>query len=104
MAFILDVSSHPFAMTFACFLLILAFAYIWSTSRKLSKLPGPAFTNLTSYYRVMLMWRGEGPVEHYQLHEKYGPIVRIGPTQVLVSDPAMIPIIYSSGNKFLKVR
>ena len=37
------------------------------------------------------------------LHEKYGPIVRTGPTTISISDPSYIPRIYGIGQGFHKV-
>lgn len=36
------------------------------------------------------------------LHEKHGYLVRIGPNEVSVSDPAAIKTIYGAGSKFVK--
>lgn len=47
---------------------------------------------------------GNGPAEYRKLHQQYGPIVRVGPNHVAVSDPSAIPIIYGLGSKFMKVR
>ncbi|PVH68975.1 cytochrome P450 [Cadophora sp. DSE1049] len=44
----------------------------------------------------------EAPRNYRALHDKYGPIVRVGPNHVSVSDPAMIPIIYGISSKFTK--
>jgi hypothetical protein len=38
-----------------------------------------------------------------KLHSKYGRIVRTGPDQVSVGDPAAINIIYNANDKFKKV-
>jgi hypothetical protein len=47
---------------------------------------------------------GNAPVGYRTLHQKYGPIVRVGPNHVAVSDPSAIPVIYGLGSKFMKVR
>jgi hypothetical protein len=38
------------------------------------------------------------------LHKKYGPLVRIGPKEVLISDPEAIKVIYTLRSGFIKVR
>ncbi|OCK74442.1 cytochrome P450 [Lepidopterella palustris CBS 459.81] len=45
-----------------------------------------------------------GHIEQTQLeaHRKYGSIVRIGPNEVSISDPAAIPIIYDKEQRFEK--
>lgn len=36
------------------------------------------------------------------LHRKYGPLVRIGPNHISVSDPAAVKVIYAAGKGFTK--
>ena len=38
-----------------------------------------------------------------ELHDDYGPIVRIGPKKVSIADANAITTIYGIGSKFLKV-
>ena len=39
---------------------------------------------------------------HLRLHDKYGPLVRIGPNHVSFSDASLIPKVYSITSKFYK--
>jgi hypothetical protein len=73
--------------------------YLWDS---LHELPGPFLGRLSSLYRVWLMWSGHGPVKIQNLHKRYGPIVRVGPRHVYVSDPVMLPVIYGTTAKFGK--
>lgn len=36
------------------------------------------------------------------LHKKYGPLVRISPTEVVSCDPAAIPLVYPTQNALPK--
>ncbi|KAF1818617.1 putative P450 monooxygenase [Dissoconium aciculare CBS 342.82] len=45
---------------------------------------------------------GRAPEEYRAAHERYGPVVRLGPQHVSLSDPAAIPVIYGVGSKFYK--
>ena len=99
----MNISSQVLAIVIICFILVAAVSLVRSVSTELRNIPGPAFAALTSYYRVLLLWRGQGPIEYYKLHQKYGTVVRIGPNHVLVSDPTMIPVIYDSRHKLIKV-
>lgn len=90
----------------ACILVfvIVFFSYTRTYFRKgLSSLPGPILARLSGLYRLSLVHDGRAPERYRELHEKCGPIVRIGPNHVSVSDTAMIPTIYGIGSKFLKV-
>ena len=71
----------------------------------LRNLPGPLSARFTRWYRSSLVFGGKAPEEYRKVHAKYGPMVRVGPNHVSVSDPAAIPIIYGigTGTKFLKV-
>lgn len=39
---------------------------------------------------------------HLKLHEQYGPLVRVGPNHVSISDASCIPVLYGINNKFWK--
>jgi hypothetical protein len=69
----------------------------------LRKLPGPILARFSGLYRLSLVYAGRAPYEYRKMHQQYGPIVRIGPSHVSVSDPAAIPQIYGIGTNYLKV-
>jgi len=69
----------------------------------LRKLPGPILARFSGLYRLSLVSAGRAPYEYRKVHELYGPIVRIGPSHVSVSDPTAIPQIYGIGTNYLKV-
>ncbi|KAL4925300.1 cytochrome P450 [Aspergillus undulatus] len=68
----------------------------------LKNIPGPFWASVSGY------WYGyqvsTGKMEHIQrrLHEKHGPLVRIGPNEVSVADPSSIRVIYGSKSGFTK--
>jgi hypothetical protein len=85
-------------------LFLLTLLYIQTALRSgLRSLPGPFAARFTGLYRLKLVYKGDAPYRYRQIHEKYGPIVRVGPNHVSVSDEAMIPVMYGIGSKFLKV-
>ncbi|KAJ5085427.1 benzoate 4-monooxygenase cytochrome P450, partial [Penicillium argentinense] len=67
----------------------------------LSKIPGPklvAISYLPEFYydvikRGMYLWQVE------KMHQQYGPIVRINPREVHISDPAFYDEIYAGGKR-----
>ena len=88
-----------------CVLVLLAFRYVQTTIfSRLRRLPGPPLARLTAFYRALLIWSGSGPAHFYNLHSRYGPLVRTGPKHVLVSDSAAVSEIFNSRTKFLKVK
>lgn len=70
----------------------------------LRTLPGPFLARISGLYRLSLVYRGDAPQQYRKVHEKYGPVVRVGPNHVSVADPSMIPVIYGIGSGFLKVK
>jgi hypothetical protein len=77
---------------------------LWSYfSSPLKKIPGPFFAKFTNLWRLLDVYGGRAELTHCFLHEKYGPAVRIGPNVVSLSEPELIPTLYGSGSKFLKV-
>lgn len=70
----------------------------------LRNIPGPTIARLTSYWRPWVLLGGQCPEVYYDLHRKYGPLVRTAPNVVSISDPSAIPKIYGIGSKFHKVR
>lgn len=62
----------------------------------LSKIPGPFTAKFTDLWR----YRSQNSQGHADrlvaLHRKYGKLVRIGPKHISVSDPAAVPIVYST--------
>ncbi|KAF2624794.1 cytochrome P450 [Macroventuria anomochaeta] len=63
----------------------------------LSKLPGPKLAAVTLWYEIyydVFKW-GRYYVKIKEMHEKYGPIVRINPFELHVSDPSFIDTLYT---------
>ncbi|KAM0697897.1 hypothetical protein Q7P36_002751 [Cladosporium allicinum] len=70
--------------------------------RDLRNLPGPLLARFSGLHRLFMVGGGNGPAGYRKLHQQYGPIVRVGPNHVAVSDPSAIPIVYGLGSKFTK--
>lgn len=64
--------------------------------------PGPfwaRFTNLWYFDRVR---KAHFQHDNIHLHQKYGPVVRVGPGHYSISDPAAVKTVYGTGTKFTK--
>ena len=70
----------------------------------LRTLPGPFLARISGLYRLSLVYDGDAPRQYRKVHEKYGPVVRVGPNHVSVADPSAIPIIYGIGSSYRKVK
>lgn len=61
----------------------------------LSKVPGPTISALTEYWILYKTWHEERIRLVHDLHKRYGPIVRLSPREISVSDPEYIKTIYT---------
>lgn len=75
----------------------------WATN-PLNKYPGPFLAGFTNWWRLYQTRTGKYHEIIYDLHKKYGPIVRIGPNTLDLDYPELIKTIYSTDGKWLKVR
>ncbi|KAL0258269.1 hypothetical protein SLS55_007442 [Diplodia seriata] len=68
----------------------------------LRRIPGPLLAKFTDAQRFFDTAGGRAELTHRLLHAKYGPVVRIGPNTVSLSDPQCIKLIYSNKANFPK--
>jgi hypothetical protein len=52
----------------------------------LSKFPGPKLWAASNLPLVCMLWRGEDTRAKHRLHSKYGPVVRVSPTEISYID------------------
>ncbi|KAF1835002.1 pisatin demethylase [Decorospora gaudefroyi] len=87
-----DLSLIPSIIT--VFLLCVGYCILWiiycRTLHPLARVP------------VYRMYIGDLEVAQRALHEKYGPLIRIAPNEVMSSDPSAIPLIYTTHNALPK--
>jgi hypothetical protein len=69
----------------------------------LRQVPGPFIARFSGLFRLWLVYDGKAPSKYRKVHREYGPIVRVGPNHVSMSDPEVIPQIYGIGTDFPKV-
>ncbi|ROT37832.1 cytochrome P450 [Sodiomyces alkalinus F11] len=67
-----------------------------------SRIPGPWYTMWTDVVLRYNMFYGRRGQYVHKLHAKYGPVVRIGPNQVDMTDMQAYKTIYSTREVFLK--
>lgn len=84
------------------FLLTAAYTLITAFSSPLRHIPGPWYTHFT--HLILKYHVVSGNRIHYihALHAQYGPIVRISPHEVAISDPESVSVIHKIGSGFLK--
>ncbi|KAF1816634.1 cytochrome P450 [Eremomyces bilateralis CBS 781.70] len=60
----------------------------------LHHVPGPFLAKCSQVWLFSRLYKGRPRVDQRVLHEKYGPIVRIGPNEVSLADAASLSVIY----------
>ncbi|OQU98532.1 hypothetical protein CLAIMM_04305 [Cladophialophora immunda] len=68
----------------------------------LSKVPGPFLASFTDVWWLCIVLKRQQHLDSLKLHEKYGPLVRLGPNHVMVADPEAFKTIYGAGKNFQK--
>ena len=69
----------------------------------LHKIPGPFLASFTSLWKWDVVRREKMPFVNTKLHEKHGPLVRIGPNHISASSAESIQIVHRSKSGFTKV-
>lgn len=69
----------------------------------LRRFPGPFWASVTRWWLVYSIYRGDHEKTMRRLHAKYGPMIRISPFEVAISDPDAIKTIYGHTSGFTKV-
>ncbi|KAI1095546.1 putative cytochrome P450 [Rostrohypoxylon terebratum] len=66
----------------------------------LASFPGPKLAAATAWYEFYhdAIRRGKYTFEIQEMHDKYGPIVRISPEELHCNDPSFIPTLYTGGS------
>lgn len=69
----------------------------------LRRVPGPFTASFSNFWKLRAVWNKNMHRQNMRVHEDYGPIVRIGPNHVSVSDPESARVIYGVQTVFRKV-
>ncbi|KAB8291576.1 hypothetical protein EYC80_006376 [Monilinia laxa] len=68
----------------------------------LHRIPGPFLASISSFWKWHVIWQEDVSMRSVHLHEKHGPLVRIGPNHVSVSSPEAIRVIHVENRGFPK--
>ncbi|ROV89420.1 hypothetical protein VSDG_08680 [Cytospora chrysosperma] len=84
--------------------LVLIIAYLARTYyyHGLNKIPGPFLAKFTSLWKWHVVRRELMPFVNTELHEKLGPLVRIGPNHISASSVEGIQVVHRSKSGFTK--
>lgn len=98
------VASLPLAVTLSIPILYLIYNLVLYPLLRsdLRSVPGPFLAKLTDLYRLLLVRTGAAHEHHIRLHQRYGPLVRLGSNNVSVGSPAAIPVLYNTRTRYPK--
>ena len=101
MALLTNVDVGYSAAFLACVFVIYQALYPWVFS-PLRKIPGPWHAAYTKWWLVYKTIKGVRAVTIHDLHQKYGPWVRVAPDEVSTCDTEAIVPIYGVNSNFVK--
>ena len=90
----------PLLITFLALILLVVVYRIYFHS--LSHIPGPLVARISSLWLYRLSYYGIEASTIDGLHKQYGPVVRIAPNEVDISDGALLNTIYVKNGGFPK--
>lgn len=99
---IFDGLLEPFNLLLTAVVALLSTAVYRLYLHPLSHIPGPFLARLTSLWLYRVSYTGTEASTIDALHKKYGPVVRIAPNDVDISDGAALQTIYVKNGGYLK--
>ncbi|RFU28153.1 hypothetical protein B7463_g8180, partial [Scytalidium lignicola] len=96
------VSNPKITLTFLLIVFLLIRAIYQFAFHPLSHIPGPLLPKVTSLWLYWHAYVGDEATVIHKAHERYGPLVRVSPNEVDISDADAIAPIYVSKGGFLK--
>ncbi|SMR54335.1 unnamed protein product [Zymoseptoria tritici ST99CH_1E4] len=81
---------------------LMLLAYIRLVRSPLRSIPGPRIAALTGAWRNLKYFQGRWMQDIIALHKRYGPVVRISPSEVSITDQAVVRRIYGFNTRYQK--
>jgi len=98
----LSVDFYSLALTIPP-LIFLAHVVPWLVdSRGIRGYPGPFLAKFSDLWLGYVSKAGHRSEVVHEIHQKYGPIVRIAPNHISIADPEALNVVYGHGNGTLK--
>ena len=68
-----------------------------------SSVPGPFWARVSNLWRYIDVAQGKAQLTHIELHQRYGPYVRLGPNVVSICDLNLLKTVYGVNKGYRKV-
>jgi len=98
------LGSHKLALLACIPLAYLLLKIFRAAADPLRGVPGPLLARFSRLWLFSGFWSRKYHDINYELHQKYGPIVRVAPGQYSIDDAEATKNIYGHNYKFLKVK
>lgn len=95
--------SLPWFVMIFCWLIV-AYVTYYRVFHPLSKYPGPFLASFSNLWKVYHLWGLHLPERLVQAHEKYGSVVRVGPSDLSFQSGDAIAPIYKVGRAMKKTK
>ena len=82
------------------FILLWRLSKAWPRERQLWKIPGPRLYSASSVPLALKAWHARSVQTIYKLHQKHGPVVRVGPNQISFNSLSALRTIYGAGSPY----
>ncbi|PVH91595.1 cytochrome P450 oxidoreductase [Periconia macrospinosa] len=92
----------PSTITLAVILPLLTHVLFTRYRKHLSNIPGPFLASFSNLWKIKAVYYGEMHKENVKVHQRYGPVVRIGPNHVSFASPEALKTIYTERPTFPK--
>jgi hypothetical protein len=93
-------------LSLSLFLFALALSALYyrilSLRHPLHHIPGPVIARSTQLWLLQRLYIGRPRVDQRDLHERFGPVLRIGPNEVSIADTAALNTIYGAKQPWFK--
>ncbi|KAI1463443.1 benzoate 4-monooxygenase cytochrome P450 [Daldinia caldariorum] len=70
--------------------------------KQLNSIPGPFIASFSNLWKLAAVYYEDMPGWNMSVHDKYGPVVRIGPNHVSFASPEAFQVIHASRQAFAK--
>lgn len=102
---LLQLSVWQITASLVAFFVVLSSSILYyrmlSPRHPLHHIPGPLAARASQLWLFWVVYKGQTRREQKKLHDRYGPVVRVGPNEVSIADAASWNVIYG-GKPWLK--
>jgi hypothetical protein len=85
------------------FVIFCAIRLLQTRFNDLRDIPGPWLASVSNLWKLISIYKEDMHLQNASVHDKYGPIVRIGPNHVSLASPESFHAVHASRTAFATV-